>query len=391
MNKILFFVAGIQLACFGAPATKSAPDAKSPYKKALIYGVTGQDGHYLVEFLLEKGYEVHGVCRRSSSSNTSRIDEFLRNNSDRFFIHLGDLSDGGNIFKLVQQIQPDEIYNLAAQSMVKDSFAIPEYTAEVNALGTLRILESIKSLGLSKKTKFYQASTSELYGLVKETPQNEETYFYPRSPYAISKLFAYWTTVNYRESYGIYACNGILFNHESPMRGETFVTRKITQAAARIKLGTQDVLYLGNLDAKRDWGYAKDYVAAMWQILQQDTPTDYVVATGETHSVREFTEHSFRELGMEIEWRGKGVDEVGFDKNTGQVLVKIDPEYFRPSEVDALLGNAKKAKSVFQWEPKTKFQDLVGIMVRADYEKECEEITYANYVKQQHAETASNN
>ncbi len=350
-------------------------------KKALIFGVTGQDGAYLSELLLNKGYEVHGVRRRCSSCNTSRIDRIWKNNPDRFFMHTGDLVDGTSVINIIQKVQPDEIYNLAAQSMVRDSFDTPEYTAEVNALGALRILEAIRVLDLIKKTKYYQASTSELYGLVKEIPQDENTPFYPRSPYAISKLFAYWNTINYREAYGIYACNGILFNHESPLRGETFVTRKITNAAAKIKLGTQDVLFLGNLDAKRDWGYAKDYVEAMWQILQQDNPGDFVVATGETHSVREFVECSFRELGIEIEWKGSGVEEYGIDKKTKKTIVKIDPQHFRPSEVDYLRGNAGKAKQTFTWEPKTKFQELVKIMVEADYKSEVDSINYSCFVK----------
>jgi GDPmannose 4,6-dehydratase len=349
-------------------------------KKALIFGVTGQDGAYLSEFLLKKGYEVHGVTRRSSTSNTSRIDSICQENADRFFMHMGDLSDGGSIFSIIQKTQPDEIYNLAAQSMVRDSFDIPEYTAEVNALGTLRILEAIKMLGLVEKSKYYQASTSELYGLAKEAPQDEQTVFYPRSPYAISKLFAYWTTINYREAYGIFACNGILFNHESPLRGETFVTRKITHAAVRIKLGKQDTLSLGNLDAKRDWGYAEDYVEAMWLILQQETPEDFVVATGEPHSVREFVECAFKELGIEIEWQGTGVEEQGIDKETKKVLVHIDPVYYRPTEVHWLEGNAKKAEQVLEWHPKTSFRKLVEIMVKADYERELN-LPLQNYKK----------
>lgn len=341
-------------------------------KKALIFGITGQDGAYLTELLLNKGYVVHGVFRQSSVPNTSRLEHFIRDQSifnSRLFLHYGDLTDSMSIFELVQNVQPDEIYNLAAQSHVRVSFDLPEYTAEVDALGTLRILDTIKQLNLSKKIKFYQASTSELYGLVRETPQTEKTPFYPRSPYGVAKLYGYWITVNYREAYGIFACNGILFNHESPLRGEIFVTRKITLAACRHKLGLQDVLYLGNLDAKRDWGYAKDYVEAMWLILQQDKPEDYVIATGETHSVREFVELVFKELDIEIEWHGEGIDEYGINKATGQVIVKIDPQYYRPSEVDLLLGKADKAEKNLKWKPKTSFKELVKIMVDADYKK----------------------
>lgn len=355
-------------------------ETKTP-KKALIFGVTGQDGAYLSEFLLKKGYEIHGVTRRSSTSNTSRIDSIREQHAAHFFMHNGDLSDSGSIFNVIQKTQPDEIYNLAAQSMVRDSFDMPEYTAEVNALGTLRILEAIRLLGLAKKTKYYQASTSELYGLAKQIPQDEQTPFYPRSPYAISKLFAYWTTVNYREAYGIFACNGILFNHESPLRGETFVTRKITNAVARIKLGTQSTLSLGNLDAKRDWGYAEDYVEAMWLILQQEKADDFVVATGEPHSVREFVEIAFKELGIEIEWRGVGVEEQGIDKKSQNVVVKIDPVYYRPTEVHWLEGDTKKAKQLFEWHPKTTFRQLVKIMVKADYKKEANSLHYTNFVK----------
>ncbi|WP_068469647.1 GDP-mannose 4,6-dehydratase [Candidatus Protochlamydia phocaeensis] len=340
-----------------------------PVKKALIFGVTGQDGAYLTEFLLGRNYEVHGIKRRSSSLNTTRIDAFyqdIHNAQSHFILHYGDLTDTANVISLIQTIQPDEIYNLAAQSHVKVSFELPEYTAEVDGIGSLRILEAIRLLGLEEKTKYYQASTSELYGLVQETPQTEKTPFYPRSPYGVAKLYGYWITVNYRESYGIFACNGILFNHESPLRGETFVTRKITLAACRQYLGLQDVLYLGNLDAKRDWGYAKDYVEAMWLMLQQDKPDDYVVATGEAHSVREFVELAYKELGIEIEWHGTGVDECGIDAKTGKILVKIDPRYYRPAEVDFLLGKPTKAETVLKWKPKTSFQELLKIMVEAD-------------------------
>ncbi len=324
-------------------------------KKALITGITGQDGSYLAELLLEKGYEVHGMKRRASSFNSSRIDHLyqdVHNKESRFKLHYGDLTDSSNIIRLLQEIQPDEVYNLAAQSHVKVSFDCPEYTANADGLGTLRILEAIKILGLEKKTKFYQASTSELYGLVQETPQKETTPFYPRSPYACAKLYAYWICVNYREAYGIYACNGILFNHESPRRGETFVTRKITRAAVRIKLGIEDKLYLGNLSSKRDWGHAKDYVEGMWRILQQDKPQDYVLATGVTTTIRDFCKMTFAELGMDIEFKGEGVNEVGIDKATGRVIIEVDPRYFRPTEVDLLLGDSTKARTELGWKPK---------------------------------------
>lgn len=339
-------------------------------KKALITGITGQDGSYLAELLLEKGYEVHGMIRRSSSFNTGRIDHLYqdRHNKDvRLFLHYGDMTDSSNLNRLLEKIQPDEIYNLAAQSHVKVSFDVPEYTAEVDALGTLRFLDAIKETGIP--TRFYQASTSELYGKVQAIPQNETTPFYPRSPYAVAKLYGYWIIVNYREAYNLFACNGILFNHESPRRGETFVTRKITMAAARIKAGLQDVLYLGNLDAKRDWGYAPEYVEGMWRMLQHPTPEDFVLATNETHSVREFAELAFKELGIDIVWKGKGVDEVGICARTGKTLIKIDPAYFRPTEVDLLVGDYSKAKKLLGWEPKTTFKQLVKIMVQADWEK----------------------
>ncbi len=338
-------------------------------KKALITGITGQDGSYLAELLLEKGYEVHGMKRRASSFNSSRIDHLyqdVHNTNAKFKLHYGDLTDSSNIIRLLQEIQPDEVYNLAAQSHVKVSFDCPEYTANADGLGTLRILEAIRILGLEKKTKFYQASTSELYGLVQETPQKETTPFYPRSPYACAKLYAYWITVNYREGYNIFASNGILFNHESPRRGETFVTRKITRAAVRIKLGIEDKLYLGNLSSKRDWGHAKDYVEGMWRILQQDEPKDYVLATGVTTTIRDFCKMTFAELGMDIEFKGEGVDEVGIDKATGRVIIEVDPRYFRPTEVDLLLGDSSKARRELGWTPKYNLQALVKEMVRED-------------------------
>ncbi len=339
-------------------------------KRALITGVTGQDGSYLTELLLEKGYEVHGIIRRSSSFNTARLDH-LYSNTDifdrRFFTHYGDLTDSSNLNRILERVQPDEIYNLAAQSHVRVSFEVPEYTAEVDAIGTLRFLDAIKDLGI--KTRFYQASTSELYGKTQEIPQTESTPFYPRSPYGVSKIYGYWIVINYREAYNIFACNGILFNHESPRRGETFVTRKITRAAARIKLGLQDYLTLGNLDAKRDWGYAPEFVEAMWLMLQQQEPDDFVIATGETHSVREFVEVAFKELGLEITWKGEKELELGRDRNTGKILIKIDPIYYRPTEVDILMGNPAKAKSKLGWEPKVKFDELARLMVRTDLEK----------------------
>lgn len=340
-------------------------------KRALITGITGQDGSYLAEFLLDKGYEVHGIIRRSSSFNTKRIDHLYKDPHEKdvnLFLHYGDMTDSTNLIRLLQEIQPDEIYNLAAQSHVKVSFETPEYTANADALGTLRLLEAIRLLGLEKKVRFYQASTSELFGKVVEIPQKETTPFYPRSPYAVAKLYAYWITVNYREAYNIFASNGILFNHESPRRGETFVTRKITRAVARISLGLQDKLYLGNLDAKRDWGYAPDYVRAMWMILQHDEPDDFVIATGECHSVREFVEAAFKYVGIDIEWHGKGVDEKGYQKGTNRVLVEVDPMYFRPTEVDILQGDPSKAKEKLKWEPQVKFDELVKIMMETDIE-----------------------
>ena len=338
-------------------------------KRALITGVTGQDGAYLSELLLAKGYEVWGIKRRSSSFNTGRVDHLFHDvheESNRFNLVYGDLTDATNLIRIVQEVRPDEIYNLAAQSHVQVSFETPEYTANSDAMGTLRLLEAIRILNLENSVRFYQASTSELYGKVQETPQRETTPFYPRSPYAVAKLYAYWITVNYREAYGMHASNGILFNHESPIRGETFVTRKISRAVAAIELGQQKSLYLGNLDAKRDWGHARDYVEGMWRILQQDVADDYVLATGETHSVREFVELAFAELGRTIVWKGEGVDEVGVDSNSGAELVKIDPRYFRPTEVDLLLGDASKAKARLGWEHTTSFRELVTEMVASD-------------------------
>ncbi|MGE0114267.1 MAG: GDP-mannose 4,6-dehydratase [Steroidobacteraceae bacterium] len=339
------------------------------HKKALITGITGQDGAYLAEFLLGKSYEVHGIKRRASSFNTDRIDHLYQDPHERgvrLHLHYGDLTDATNLIRIIQQIQPDEIYNLAAQSHVAVSFETPEYTANSDALGTLRILEAIRILGLEKKTRFYQASTSEMFGKVQEIPQKETTPFYPRSPYGAAKVYAYWITVNYREAYGLYACNGILFNHESPIRGETFVTRKITRALARIHEGLDDCLYLGNMDSLRDWGHARDYVEAQWLMLQQDEPEDFVIATGEQHSVREFVTVAAARLGIAIEWRGKGVDEQGIDTRTGQAIVKVDPRYFRPTEVDTLLGDASKARVKLGWKATTSFASLVEEMVEAD-------------------------
>lgn len=340
-------------------------------KKALITGITGQDGSYLAELLLEKGYEVHGIIRRASLINTHRIDHLYKDphlKNVHMFLHYGDLTDSTNIIRIIQETQPDEIYNLGAMSHVKVSFDTPEYTANTDAVGTLRFLEAIRLLGMEKKVKFYQASTSELYGKVVESPQNENTPFYPRSPYGVAKIYGYWITVNYREAYNIFACNGILFNHESPRRGETFVTRKITIAAASIKLGLQEKLYVGNLDAKRDWGYAMDYVEAMWLMLQQDNPVDYVIASGENHSVKEFIELAFKEFDIDIEWKGSGVNEKGYCKKTGRCIIEIDPGYFRPTEVDELLGDPKKAFKELGWKPKVSFNELVKIMVNADYD-----------------------
>jgi len=338
-------------------------------KKALITGVTGQDGAYLAEFLLQKGYEVHGIKRRSSLFNTDRVDHLYRDPHEpdvKFKMHYGDMTDSTNLIRIVQEVQPDEIYNLAAQSHVKVSFETPEYTANADAMGALRLLEAIRILGMEKKTKFLQASTSELYGKVREIPQTEKTPFYPRSPYAVAKLYAYWITVNYREAYNIFACNGIMFNHESPIRGETFVTRKITRAVARIKLGLEKKLYIGNLDASRDWGHARDYVRGMWMMLQQQEPDDYVLATGRSVTVREFTMMAFREAGIEIEWRGKGMNEKGISKATGESVVEVDARYFRPTEVDYLIGDASKARKKLGWEPSYSLEALVKDMVASD-------------------------
>jgi GDPmannose 4,6-dehydratase len=341
-------------------------------KTALITGITGQDGAYLAEFLLKKGYIVHGIKRRSSSFNTERIDHLYKDPHDRnvnFFLHYGDLTDSTNLIRIVQETQPDEIYNLAAQSHVQVSFETPEYTANSDAVGTLRLLEAIRILGLEKRTRFYQASTSELYGKVQEIPQKETTPFYPRSPYGAAKLYGYWITRNYREAYGMFACNGILFNHESPIRGETFVTRKITMAVAKIKKGSQEKLYLGNLDAKRDWGFAGDYVEAMWLMLQQDEPDDFVIATGNMHSVREFADLAFREVGIDIEWKGSGVNEKGINATNRDILIEIDARYFRPTEVDILIGDPSKAKEKLGWEAKVGFEELVKMMVAGDMRK----------------------
>ena len=353
---------------------------------ALITGVTGQDGAYLAEFLIKKDYEVHGIKRRSSSFNTARVDHIYQAphiESAKFFMHYGDMTDATNLIRIIQEAQPDEIYNLAAQSHVAVSFETPEYTANSDALGTLRLLEAIRILNMNERVRFYQASTSELYGKVQEVPQTEKTPFYPRSPYGVAKLYAYWICVNYREAYNMFACNGILFNHESPLRGETFVTRKITRAVARMKLGLQEKLYLGNLDAKRDWGHARDFVRAMWRILQKDKPDDYVIATGEDHSVREFVECAFREIGVEIEWKGKRVKEVGvigsYEKQEtsdelgdaikeGDTVVQVDPSYHRPTEVDSLLGDPTKAKKELKWKPRVSFTEMVSEMVRVDLE-----------------------
>jgi GDPmannose 4,6-dehydratase len=336
-------------------------------KKALITGITGQDGSYLAELLLDKGYEVHGIIRRASTFNTQRIDHIYQDPHEenvRLKLHYGDMTDSSNLSRLVEKINPDEIYNLAAQSHVGTSFEIPEYTTDVDAMGTLRLLDAIKESKV--ECKFYQASTSELYGKVQEVPQTEATPFYPRSPYAAAKLYAYWIVKNYREAYDLFAVNGILFNHESPRRGKRFVTRKITRAVARITKGKQDKIYLGNMNAKRDWGYAKDYVKMMWMMLQHDTPEDFVIATGETHTVREFVEAAFKHVDVEIEWQGEGVDEKGIDKDTGKVLVEVDPKYFRPTEVDLLIGDPSKAKEELGWEPEVKFKELVQLMVQSD-------------------------
>lgn len=341
-------------------------------KVAFITGITGQDGAYLAELLLKKDYIVHGLKRRSSSFNTGRIDHLYQDphvNKRNFILHHGDLTDSTNLIRIIQEVQPDEIYNLAAQSHVQVSFETPEYTANADGLGTLRILEAIRLLNMVEKTKFYQASTSELYGMVQEVPQNEKTPFYPRSPYAVAKLYGYWITINYREAYNLYACNGILFNHESPVRGETFVTRKITRAAARISMGTQERVYLGNLDAKRDWGHASDFVEGMWRMLQQDEPEDFVLATGVTTTIREFTERAFAEVGITLGWSGSGVDETGRDVKSGNILVSIDPAYFRPTEVDLLIGDASKAREKLGWQPTCDLQQMIEEMIKADLEE----------------------
>lgn len=338
-------------------------------KVALISGITGQDGAYLAEFLLAKGYEVHGIKRRASSFNTDRIDHLYKDPHEqgrRFILHYGDLTDSTNLIRIIQEVKPDEIYNLAAQSHVAVSFETPEYTANADALGTLRLLEAIRILGLENKTRFYQASTSELFGKVQEVPQKETTPFYPRSPYAVAKLYSYWICVNYREAYGIYACNGILFNHESPVRGETFVTRKITRAVARIKLGLQDKIYLGNLNAKRDWGHAKDYVKMQWLMLQQDEPDDYCISTGVQYSVRDFVSAAFKEVGIGVRWEGEGIDEKGYDQHSGAQLVEVDKRYFRPTEVETLLGDSSKAREQLGWVPEISLDDMVSEMVRED-------------------------
>ncbi|HTX98471.1 MAG TPA: GDP-mannose 4,6-dehydratase [Bacteroidota bacterium] len=340
-------------------------------KRALISGITGQDGSYLAEILLEKGYEVHGIIRRSSSFNRGRIDHLYIQNDQlmnkKLFLHYGDVTDTSNLNRLLEKVEPEEIYNLAAQSHVKVSFDVPEYTAQVDAVGTLRFLDAIRETGV--KTRFYQASTSELFGKVQAVPQNEKTPFYPRSPYGVAKLYGYWIVVNYREAYNLFACNGILFNHESPRRGEGFVTRKITLGAAKIKLGLQKVLTIGNLNAHRDWGYAPEYCEGMWRILQHSVPDDFVMATGETHTVREFAELAFQELDMTLEWKGSGLDEKGIDARTGAALVAVDPFYYRPTEVDMLIGDASKARSELQWAPRTSFRELIAIMAKADFEK----------------------
>lgn len=349
-------------------------------KKALITGITGQDGSYLAEFLLNKNYEVHGIIRRSSNFNTNRIDNIyvdLHQKNKKLILHYGDMGEATVIDKLIREIKPDEIYNLAAQSHVRVSYEIPEYTANIVGLGTLRILESIKNG--CPKAKFYQASSSEMFGKVLETPQNENTPFYPRSPYGCAKVFAYWITKNYRESYGIFACNGILFNHESPRRGKTFVTRKITRAVANIKLGKQDKLYLGNLEAKRDWGYAPDYVQSMWLMLQQKIPDDYVISTGISHSVREFAQLAFKEVNINIVWKGTGINEKGYDQKTKKIIIEIDPQYFRPAEVDFLKGDSNKAQKILGWKPKTNFKELVSLMVKFDLENEAKVNGWINY------------
>lgn len=371
MNRIFYYLLLTILVLNTEQTWLMAAEKQDFRKKAIIFGATGQDGTYLTELLLSKNYEVHGVARHASLTGTTLTKKNNQNDfpKDQYFFHVGDITNYSQIVNLIASIQPDEIYNLAAQSHVKTSFDFPEDTAQVNALGSLRILEAVRILGLEKKVKIFQAASGELFGLIQESPQTEQTAFHPHSPYGVAKLYGFWIMVNYRESYGIFACNGILFNHESPLRGEAFVTRKITLAACRHKLGLQDILYLGNLDAKRDWGYAKDYVKAMWLMLQQDKPEDYVIATGESHSVREFVELAFKELGIEIEWQGHGVNEYGTNKATGDVIVKIDPQYYRPSEVNFLLGKAEKAEKNLGWKPTTSFKELIKIMIESDYQR----------------------
>jgi GDPmannose 4,6-dehydratase len=374
MDKIFYFFISVILVLNTAQASMKPDENKEIRKKAIIIGVTGQDGAYLAEFLLNKNYEVHGIARHISlPGGTLPIKLF--HEDPYYFFHIGDVSNYSKLINIIESIQPDEIYNLAAQSHVTTSYDQPEETAEINAFGTLRILEAIRMLGLEDKVKFFHASSSELFGLSEATPRTEETPFHPRSPYAVAKLYGHWITVNYRESYGIFSCNGILFNHESPLRGEKFVTRKITQAACRIKLGLQDVLYLGNLNIKRDWGYAKDYIEAMWLMLQQDKPDDYVIATGEVHSVREFVEFAFRHLDIVVGWIGEGIEEYGVNQATGEIIVRIDPSYYRPNEVDFVLGKAEKAEKILKWTPKTSFSELVKIMVEEDYKKALKEKT----------------
>jgi len=377
-NKLLLIaiVVAVTTQNIFSNTTEQENNIQEKTRVALITGITGQDGSYLAEFLIRKGYQVHGIKRRASSFNTFRIDHIYQDphetNDRNFILHYGDVTDATNLIRIIQEVQPDEIYNLAAQSHVAVSFETPEYTAQSDALGTLRLLEAVRILGLEKKVKFYQASTSELYGNSKEMPQNEQTPFRPRSPYAAAKLYSYWITVNYREAYGMFTCNGILFNHESPRRGETFVTRKITRAVARIKYGLQKEIHLGNLDSKRDWGHAKDYIEAMWLMMQQETPDDYVIATGETHSVREFVTLAFAQIGIDIEWRGSGVDEVGYNKKTEEPIIFVNPKYFRPTEVHVLVGDASKAHEKLDWKPNTKFKELVALMVKND----CKEVEH---------------
>ncbi|MBA2348072.1 MAG: GDP-mannose 4,6-dehydratase [Solirubrobacterales bacterium] len=377
MKVFLYIVSCLAILVSNLHAIENAPETGTPLKKALIFGVTGQDGIYLAEFLLDKNYEVHGVKRSDSKKNANCIDMLLGRNSDekqRFVVHYGDLRDKVNTNNLICTIMPDEVYNLAAQSHVKDSFDVPAYTIDVNGLGVLHILESIRMLNTEKSIRFYQASTSELFGKVHEIPQTELTPFYPRSPYGVAKLCAHWISINYREAYNVFSCNGILFNHESPLRDETFVTRKITLAASRYKYGLQDILYIGNLNAKRDWGYAKDYVEVMWLMLQQSTPEDYVIATGINHTVREFIEQAYKYIGVDIKWYESDQNEYGIDTKTGKVIVAVKPEFFRPTEVDVVLGNAEKARNSLKWMPKTSFNELLQIMMESDLKKISKEI-----------------